>query len=33
VAKFVLDEGGEEIIGTKVMFGNKAHKRVLGEKN
>jgi arylamine N-acetyltransferase len=32
VAKFVLDEGGEEIIGTKVMFGNKAHKRVLGEK-
>jgi arylamine N-acetyltransferase len=32
VAKFVLDEAGEEIIGTKVMFGNRAHKRILGEK-
>lgn len=32
VAKFVLDEAGEEIIGTVVMFGNKAHRRILGEK-
>ena len=32
VAKFVLDEAGEEIIGTLVMFGDKAHKRILGEK-
>ena len=32
VAKFVLDEAGEEIIGTVVLFGDKAHKRILGEK-
>jgi len=32
VAKFVLDEAGEEIVGTLVMFGNSAHKRVLGVK-
>jgi arylamine N-acetyltransferase len=32
VAKFVLDEAGEEIVGTVVLFGNKAHKRILGEK-
>jgi arylamine N-acetyltransferase len=32
VAKFVLDEAGEEIIGTLVLFGDKAHKRILGEK-
>lgn len=32
VAKFVLDEAGEEIIGTVVLFGNKAHMRILGEK-
>jgi arylamine N-acetyltransferase len=32
VAKFVLDEAREEIVGTVVMFGNKAHKRILGEK-
>jgi arylamine N-acetyltransferase len=31
-AKFVLGEAGEEIVGTVVMFGNKAHKRILGEK-
>jgi arylamine N-acetyltransferase len=32
VAKFLLDEAGEEVIGTLVMFGNSAHKRVAGEK-
>ena len=32
VAKFVLDEAGEEVIGTLVMFGNSAHKRVAGVK-
>ena len=32
VAKFLLDEVGEEVIGTLVMFGNSAHKRVAGVK-
>ena len=32
VAKFVLNEAGDEIIGTLVMFGNKAHKRVGAQK-
>lgn len=32
VAKFVIDEAGEEIVGTLVMFGNSAHKRILGVK-
>jgi arylamine N-acetyltransferase len=32
VAKFLLDQAGEEVIGTLVMFGNSAHKRVAGVK-
>jgi hypothetical protein len=28
----LLDDAGEEVIGTLVMFGNSAHKRVAGEK-
>ena len=32
VAKFLLDEAEEEVIGTLVMFGNSAHKRVAGVK-
>lgn len=32
VAKFLLDDTGSEIIGTIVLFGNSAHKRVHGVK-
>jgi arylamine N-acetyltransferase len=32
VAKFLLDETGDEIVGTLVLFGNSAHKRVQGVK-
>lgn len=31
-AKFLLDEAGDEVIGTLVMFGNTAHRRVGGVK-
>lgn len=31
-AKFVLDEAGEEVVGTVVVFGNAAHKRIRGKK-
>ena len=32
MAKFLLDEAEEEVIGTLVMFGSSAHKRVAGVK-
>ena len=32
VAKFLLDDAGEEVIGTLVMFGNSDHRRVAGVK-
>lgn len=32
VAKYLLDETGDEVIGTLVLFGNSAHSRIRGEK-
>jgi hypothetical protein len=32
VTKFVLSEDQQSIVGTLVLFGNSAHKRIEGEK-